>query len=222
MRQHFQDELTTLRQNLLDIAQLVEDSITNALISFQEKKTDLANQVIEEDNKINDEEVRFEEECLKILALYQPVAIDLRVIVAYLKINNDLEKVGDLSANIAAKAHFLSRNDLKNSIDIDFNLMGNRTKKLFKDSLDCLVHLNTDIARKVIASDDEIDDMKRSYSRTITEAMKKSPDDIEILLRYLSVVRALERIADMAVNLAEDVIYVVEGDIIRHLDADNI
>jgi phosphate transport system protein len=160
-------------------------------------------------------EVEVEESCLKILALYQPVAIDLRFIIAVLKINNDLERVGDLAVNIAERAIFLATQPEVN-VELDFTTMAVKTQEMLKKSLDALVNLNAGLAREVCACDDEIDAINRQMYLTVQDAMNTHPDQIEPLTHLLSASRHLERIADHATNIAEDVIYMIEGEIVRH------
>jgi phosphate transport system protein len=160
-------------------------------------------------------EVEVEESCLKILALHQPVATDLRFIIAVLKINNDLERVGDLAVNIAERALFLAAQP-ETKIDFDFTSMVVRTQEMLKKSLDVLVNLNARLAYEVCAFDDEIDAMNRQMYLIVQEAMNAHPEQVEHLLHLLSASRHLERIADHATNIAEDVIYMIKGEIVRH------
>ena len=150
-----------------------------------------------------------------MLALYQPVATDLRLIVAALKINNDLERVGDLAVNIAERALFLATQKPV-EIAFDFRLMGEKTQAMLAKSLDALVRADTALARQVCKSDDEVDAMNRKVYLRVQDAIRKNPEDLESLIHLLSVSRHLERIADLATNVAEDVIYMAEGEIVRH------
>jgi phosphate transport system protein len=164
-------------------------------------------------------EVGVEEDCLKILALHQPVAIDLRFIVAVLKINNDLERIGDLAVNIAERSAFLSKHP-----PFGFSLglveMADRAQDMLKHSLDALINLDSGLAQEVCAADDEIDAMNRQMYLKIQDAIRSNPGKLESLIHLLSVSRHLERIADHATNIAEDVIYMVEGRIARHRTED--
>jgi phosphate transport system protein len=160
-------------------------------------------------------EVEVEEECLKTLALHQPVASDLRLIVAALKINSDLERIGDLAVNIARKAvAFASLGPME--IPFDLAGMWEKTQRMLRDSLDALVNLNPAMATSVCARDNEVDQMKRQIRRTAEEMMQRDPAKVPALLTLLAVSRNLERVADHATNIAEDVIYMAEGRIIRH------
>jgi phosphate transport system protein len=159
--------------------------------------------------------VDLEEDCLKILALYQPVATDLRLIVSVMKINNDIERIGDLAVNIAERTLFLCTEP---PIEAPSDLADMRTKALamLTGSLDSLVRQDTKRAREVRTGDDEVDDLNRQIFREFSAAVRKNPENVECLLSYLSVGRHLERIADYATNIAEDVIYLMEGEIVRH------
>jgi len=160
-------------------------------------------------------EVDLEEDCLKILALHQPVAIDLRFIVAVLKINSDLERIGDEAVNIAERARFLSSKE-KLDFLLDFPPMAEKVQSMLNKSLRSLVDMDSRAAREVCISDDEIDAINKQMFIKVQERMKIHPEEIERLIPLLSVSRYLERIADHATNIAEDVIYMVEGVITRH------
>ncbi len=175
----------------------------------------LANTVIEADTEIDRMEVDVEEEVLKILALYQPVAADLRFVVAVLKINNDLERMGDLARNIAKRVVFLASCD-RFDLPVDFRGMATRAQGMVKDSLDALVNSDTALAHKVRDSDDEVDALRRIIEKQIEQQIAAHSERTDCLMRLSSVARHLERIADMATNIAEDVIYMVEGEIVRH------
>ncbi len=175
----------------------------------------LAEKVREHDREIDDMEVEVEEECLKILALHQPVAIDLRFIVAVLKLNNDLERIGDLSVAIARRAKSLAQ--LQNPAAIlDFSGMAEKVKLMLRRCLQALVNMDAGLAREVCASDDEIDGLNRAMYDKIQARLKESPDEAPALLHLFAVSRSLERIADHATNIAEDVIYMIQGEIVRH------
>jgi phosphate transport system protein len=160
-------------------------------------------------------EVDLEEECLKILALHQPVAIDLRFIIAVLKINNDLERIADLAVNIAERTVGLSGMS-RVEIPFDFAGMARRAETMLNMSLDALVQLDTGIAHQVIALDDEVDAMHSANYGLIKAQILARPETLDALIQHLSLSRHLERIADLATNIAEDVIYMIDGVIVRH------
>ncbi len=215
MTRHFHREKDKLKKRLLALSALVEQNLHRAIKSLLERDDKLARQVIRGDDDIDQMEVDIEEECLKVLALHQPVAIDLRYIVAILKINNDLERIGDLAVNIAERALFLSTREPVD-IHFDFPRMVEIVKTMVKRSIDALVSSNTSIAEKVCADDDEIDDLNREMYGKVHRAISRHPEHVEPLLHLLGVSRHLERIADHATNIAEDVIYMVDGVIARH------
>ncbi len=208
-------QIEGLKQKILFVGTLVEEAIAKAIVALNNRDRNQANAVIEADADIDRMEVEVEEECLKILALYQPVAADLRFVVAVLKINNDLERMGDLAKNIAKRVVFLADYEMY-ELPVDYRDMAARAKSMVKDSLDALVNADTALAQKVRESDDEVDIQRRTIERQIEEQIAQHPQRTEGLLRLSSVARHLERIADMATNVAEDVIYMVEGEIVRH------
>jgi phosphate transport system protein len=215
MGKHLQAEMANLKKKVLKQAAVVEGDVHRAVRSLQERDADLARQVLDADPGIDQTEVEIEEDCLKILALHQPVAVDLRFIIAVLKMNNDLERVGDLAVNIAERALFLcQRAPVAAPFDLDG--MSRKALAMLSASLDALMRLDAELARKVRDDDDEVDELHRQMYVRIWAAVRKHPDQAEALLSYLSASRHLERIADSATNIAEDVIYLVEGEIVRH------
>lgn len=216
MSKHLEREIENLKKRILALSALVEDNVHKAVRALSERDTSLAEQVIESDDRdIDQSEILIEEECLKVLALHQPVAGDLRYIVAILKINNDLERMGDLAVNIAERAMFLSTRKIPD-VPLDLPLMAERTKEMLRKSLDSLMNRDSKLAREVLAMDDEVDAMNREMYIQIQDAIRRSPDDLESFIHLLSCSRHLERIADHATNVAEDVIYMIEGVIVRH------
>jgi phosphate transport system protein len=167
------------------------------------------------DYELDEMEVDIEEECLKILALYQPVAIDLRFLIAMIKINNDLERIGDEAVNIAQRVGIIAKRDQPQTT-FDYSVMAEKTEKMLKMSLDALVNMDTDIAFKVSILDDEVDTIKDKVYDHVKNAIDSHIDRGGYLINLLLISRHLERIADHATNIAEEVIYMVEGEIIRH------
>jgi len=215
MTLHLQREIDNLKKDILDLGSLVELSVHEATKAIETRDEALAKSVIEKDIEIDQKEVDIEESCLKILALYQPVASDLRFIVAVLKIDNDLERIGDLAVNIAERAVFLVTQP-KVKISFDFPSMASKAQTMLKDSLDALVNQRADLAAEVCAGDDVVDKVNREMYLKVQEAIHKHPEQTESLIHLLSVSRHLERIADCATNIAEDVIYMAKGEIVRH------
>jgi phosphate transport system protein len=216
---HLQREIENLKKKILSLGAKVETAVREAMLSLETRDAGLAQRIIENDFKIDQAEVEVEEDCLKILALHQPVAIDLRFIVAVLKINNDLERIGDLAVNIAERAAFLATQP-KVSVSLDFAGMARKTQLMMKKSLDALVNLSVALANEVCACDDEIDAMNRRMYIAVQEAIHTYPEQVESLMHLLSASRHLERIADHATNIAEDVSYMIEGKIVRHKTED--
>ena len=213
---HLEREIDILKKRLLGLSAKVEDNIHKAVRSLAERDSALADEVIASDDlDIDQTEVAIEEECLKVLALHQPVAGDLRFIVAILKINGDLERMGDLAVNIAERAAFLASRE-RPEIPLDLTLMAEKTKEMVRKSLDALMNRDSKLAREVLASDDDVDAMNRDMYARIQEAIRRRPEQLESLIHLLSCSRHLERIADHATNVAEDVVYMVEGVIVRH------
>lgn len=215
MAQHLQREIDKLKKEILSLGAMVESSVQMAVKSIEERDSGLAERVIISDAEIDHAEVELEEDCLKVLALHQPVAIDLRFIIAVLKINSDLERIGDLAVNIAERVRFLRDQP---SIKIPYDLQGLAEKAswMLRHSLDALVKLDTVIARQVCTADDDVDNINREMYDLIKNAIRAHPEHLDALIPYLSVSRYLERIADHATNISEDVIYMVEGVIARH------
>ncbi len=215
MRTHLQRDFERLTQKLLDVGARVEEAFRKSMEALTQRRLDLAEEVIDGDARIDDQEVEVEEECLKVLALHAPVATDLRRVVAFLKLNNDLERIGDLAKNIAQRAVFLStREDLP--IPKELLEMADRVHGMLRDSLDAVVTADTELAHKVLDDDDVVDQMHGGFYRLIEARITESPARAQDLLQLLSVSRYLERMADQATNVAEDVVFMVEGEVIRH------
>jgi phosphate transport system protein len=212
---HLQREIDRLKRDLLLICSIVEDQLEMAIRALLERDRDLAREVEQRDLEIDRREIELEEECLKTLALHQPVAIDLRLLIAALKINNDLERIGDLAVNIARKAAAFA-DEPPMDIPFDIGGMWEKTQLMLRDSLDALVNMDDALAKTVCARDDEVDQMKREIRVEVESRIRSQPEHLHSLLRLLAVSRNLERIADCATNIAEDVIYMVEGKIVRH------
>lgn len=215
MAVHLLREIENLKKEILMVGAMAELSVREATTAIRKYDPVLAQQVIEKDEQLDQMEVDVEEACLKALALHQPVATDLRFIVAVLKINSDLERVGDLAVNIAERALVLTARP-KLDIGFDFSTMAMRVQAMLKQSLDALVNFDVDLAQRVFAQDDEVDAMNRQMYQMVQRAIRDRPEHTEVLIHMLSAVRHLERIADHATNIAEDVIYMIKGQIIRH------
>jgi phosphate transport system protein len=213
---HLQRDIEEIKKKIIALSTLVEENVARAVKSADSRDASLAAQAIELDADIDKQEIVVEDACLKTLALNQPVAADLRFIVAVLKINNDLERIGDMAVNIAERAQELCRQDKPETAFFDWHAMVEKVRLMLKKSLDSLISLDPALAQSVCASDDEIDAMNRDMFTKTIAALKTRPDSAEYLIHLLSISRHLERIADHATNIAEDVLYMTEGYIVRH------
>ena len=220
MTSHLHREIESLKKKILALSAVVEQSVHRAVKALEERDSELAQRVIRDDDELIDRaEVDVEEECLKLLALYQPVATDLRFIIAVLKINNDLERVGDTAVNIAERADFLA-GQAPLEIPTIILEMSERAQSMLRRSLDALVNMDASLAGEIFAEDDAVDDLNRQIYTDVQARIPEHPEELERLMHLLGVARHLERTADHATNIAEDVIYMVEGEIIRHKATD--
>lgn len=215
MNIHLQRDLEHLQKRILALASSVEQAVGRAIQALFERDAELARSLMEGDTAIDLEETLIEEECLKILALHQPVAGDLRRVAAILKINTDLERMADLASNIAERVSELNQGPPV-PIPSGFQVMADLTNSMVGDSLDAFVRLDLELAKRVCRLDDEVDRHNREIIAQVIKYMKKSADNVEPGLNLFSVSRQLERIADHATNIAEDVVYLISGEIIRH------
>lgn len=214
---HLRRAIDLLMELLISLSALVEEGVKLAMQSLEEGNSQLAHQVIADDKIIDQKEIDIEEECLKILALHQPVAKDLRFLVAVLKINNDLERIGDLAQNICKHSiRIHNKPSMEKNFDRSVLEIYHKVLPMLKDSLDSIVNLNADTANKILLADNEVDRLHRGFAQEMVEEIKKNPDKIETLIHYLHIARHLERIADHTTNIAEDIIYLTKGEIIRH------
>ncbi len=214
-RRRLSREIEKLKRKILSISAEVEKMVRLAVGCVVERDAETARQVQELDKEIDQAEVDLEEEVLKLLALYQPVAVDLRFIVAVLKINNDLERIGDLAVNIAQRAAMLST--LPHcEIPFDFGGMAAKSQWMLRSSLDALVNLDTALAYEVCDADDEVDAINHQMYKTVIAGLGAEAQLADRWILLLGISRLLERIADHATNIAEDVIYLTTGEIVRH------
>jgi len=215
MAKHFLRELEKIKKRILSLGAMVEERVYMAIKALETRDADAADKIITSDHEIDEMEVEIEEECLKILALYQPVAIDLRFLTAVIKINNDLERIADEAVNIARRVSIIAKRE-KLDISFDYSLMAGKAEYMLKKSLDAFVNLDIDLALKVCTLDDEVDEMLREAYDRIKQAIGEYPDRVGYLINLLLISRHLERIADHGTNIAEEVIYLIEGEIVRH------
>jgi phosphate transport system protein len=213
---HFDEELNALKEQILRMSALVETQVANAIKALVERNTDLARNVIATDHQVNAYDVEIDEECIRLLALRQPTASDLRFITTAMKISTDLERMSDLAEDICERAIELAEEpQLKPYIDIP--RMADQTRMMVKEALDAFVNRNAELARKVCRDDDLVDDLTRQIFRELLSYMLEDPASISRAIRITFVAKYIERIADHATNVAEMVVYLVEGKIIRHM-----
>jgi phosphate transport system protein len=215
MSKHLERDLEAIEREILAQSSRVEVMIAKACQALVERRADVAKDVITNEPEINQLEVRIEEECLKILALHQPVAVDLRRAATVLKINTELERIADLAVNIAERAASIAEHP---DFDIPEKLerMFGKASDMVHDALDAFVDLDVDLARDVCRRDNEVDDYNRQIISDLCEIMRSQSNLVEVALQFFSVSRHVERIGDCATNIAEDVIYLVDGEITRH------
>ena len=215
MARHFHEELDALKQTLLAMGGLVEDQIRHAMQALVDRDDALASEVIERDRQVNAYDVEVDAQCVELLALHQPAAGDLRFITTAMKIVTDLERIGDQAVNIGQRVIELNREpQLKPYIDLP--RMAERAQAMVKESLDAFVARDTELARRVRAEDDEVDALKEQIFRELLTFMMEDPRTVSRAIRVILISRFMERVADHATNIAEMVIYLVEGKMVRH------
>ena len=214
-QRHFDEELADLKTKLLRMAAQTEDQIDQALTALVTRDSALAREVIERDNQINALDVEIDEESIRLLALHQPAARDLRLVTTAMKIATELERISDLSENVSERVIELNEEpQLKPYIDIP--MMGNMARMMVKHSIDAFVKDDAQLARKVLADDDYVDDLMEQLFRELLSFMLEDTRTISRAIRLSFIAKYLERMADHATNIAELVVYLVEGKIIRH------
>ena len=214
-QRHFDDELSDLKTKLLRMAGLAEDQIDKALTALVTRDSALARQVIERDHQVNALDVEIDEESILLLALHQPAARDLRLVTTAMKIATELERISDLAENVSERVIELNEEpQLKPYIDIP--LMGKMARVMVKESIDAFVKDDAVLARKVLTNDDYVDDLMEQLFRELLSFMLEDTRTISRAIRLSFIAKYLERMADHATNIAELVVYLVEGKIIRH------
>jgi len=212
---HFEQELEELKGKLLEMSALVEASVQRSVAAVAQKDRSAADQVFRDEARINALEMEIDEFAINLLATQQPLAADLRLVVAALKINTDLERMGDLSVSIAERAvSLLSEPMIKPMVDIRH--MSSLVESMVRKSLDAFVANDADMARSVLASDDAVDSLRTASYHELVSFMEKDPQNIPQALDLIGITRSLERIADHSTNIAEDVLFLVKGIDVRH------
>ena len=215
MPKRLQRDIEKIKKMVLSVGAMVEERLRMSIKAIETWDAGLAEDIIRRDYEIDELEIEVEEECLKILALHQPVAVDLRFIIATIKINSELERIGDEAVNIANRVRNISKRR-KLDLSFDFTIMAEKAATMLRLSLDSLVNLDQDLAFKVLTLDDEVDLMHREIYDRIKEAMSQNPNYVGYLINLYTTSRHLERVGDHSTNIAEEVIYLIEGEIIRH------
>lgn len=218
---HLIKEIEALKKKLLSLGLLVSKTLHLSIQSVEKRDSDLADKIEADDDLVDQMEVEIEEDCLKILALHQPVAIDLRFVITVLKINNDLERIADLAVNIAKKGKHITRAE-NFVMPIDFHGLSKIVERMLDESIACLVQMDVNSAKNICLSDNQVDEIHKSSYELVKKAILSDPQNYDSYNNCLSISRHLERIGDQATNIAEDVCYMVVGKIIRHKKIDQL
>ena len=215
MQRHFVQELDQLKTNLIKMGSFAEQAIADAIRALLERRIELARQVIAQDQQINSFEILIDDAVVDLLALQQPVATDLRFILAASKINGDLERIGDHAVNIAESAiQYIALEPAHPPVDI--TEMARITKAMLRNAIDGFIHSDAALCSVVLRNDDAIDDLNKKVVRELIDVMRQGPDEIEQALEFIRVSRNLERVADLATNIAEDGIFMAEARVVKH------
>lgn len=214
MTTHLTRAMHKIKKEILSLGAMVEDRFKKAIYAIRNEDLEQAQYIIDTDYLVDEREVEVEEECLKTLALYQPVATDLRLITAVIKINNDLERIADYAVNIAQRYKTSSQDP--NKFGYDYTAMAEQAAKMLKMSLDALVSMNVDTAYAVREMDKEVNTMRNDAYRKMKERIQAHPDRVSEIINMYLISRHIERVGDHTKNIAEEVIYLIEGEIIRH------
>lgn len=215
MHIHLLKEVGKLKKSILELSNMVEDAVRTSVAAINSHDVEQAEQIINNDLELDHREIEIEEECLKILALYQPLAGDLRYVIACLKVNNDLERIGDLAASIAKCAIVIARYPQEH-MEVDFKPMMDITRSMLKHTLDALMHNDKKLALGVLQRDTEVDDYNREMLAKLEALIVDNPSKATYYINLMNVSKRLERIADCTTNISEDIVYMISGEIIRH------
>lgn len=215
MERRFDRQIEKLRTRLIKMCSIVDEQLDFAIRAVEENDAEIANLIIEQDRKVNKHDVKVDKFCQKLLALNQPVAMDLRFIMAALTINHNLERMGDLSKNIAFASRDIKRRPLFFD-EIDFAATANIAKEMAKNSIDSFIQNDSKLAMQTILMDDKLDDEVKKADGRIKSILKKDKGNVDDALNYYAIFHHLERLGDCAVNIAKDVYFIVEAEIIKH------
>ncbi len=215
MHRHFEDELDTLRSQLIRMGSLVDEQVETAIRALKESNLELSKFVVEREQRVNELDLTIDGQCQRIFALTQPVAVDLRLLLAAMRMNNDFERIGDIAVNIAERVEALeSYTDLISKVG-GMEMIAT-SRRMLTQVLNAFIHTDADEARKVFAEEDEVDQLNRQIFYNLIDAMKSDPVLIEPAAHLMAVLRHVERLADHATNIAEDVIFIAEAKLMRH------
>jgi len=214
MTNHLTRAMHNIKKDILSLGAMVEDRFKKTIYAVKTNDLEQAIQIIETDYLVDAQEVEVEEECLRTLALYHPVATDLRLITAIIKINNDLERIADYAVNIARRFQISGQNS--DFFQYDYTAMAEQATKMLKLSLDALVSLDGNLAYKVREMDEEVNTMRNEAYNVMKQAIRKNPEKVEEIINMYLISRHIERVGDHTKNIAEEVIYLIDGEIIRH------
>ena len=221
MHRHFEDLLNDLRTNLIKMGSLVDEQLELAFRALHDSDLKATEKVYENEKKVNDFDNRLDKQVDEIMALEQPVAADLRLVVSAIKMNHELERIGDVAVNIAQRVRsLLSHQELVRKVAI--LEMGDVARRMVRDSLDSFIHGDAELARRICKEDDVVDEMNRVKFQFVIEEMEKNPNLIEPGAHLIVALKHIERIADHATNIAEDVVFLVDAQIIKHHAADQV
>ena len=212
---HLDKDLLRLENRIAELGGLIIESTNRCIRCIETFDKTLTAEIVDNESVINEMEVDIEEDCLKILALHQPVAFDLRFIIVVLKVNNDLERMGDQALNIAERINFLSDLD-RLVLDLDFNTMGAICRNMVEKSLEALKQRDVERAQEVVDMDDEVDALHSRNYRVLQRAMEVDPKIVTTAISYLTISNNIERLADLATNIAEEIIFMEGGQVVRH------
>jgi len=215
MTKHFDKDLIRVNEKISELGALIVESAAKSISMLRNFDLDVANEILASEVAVNEMEVEIENECLKVLALHQPVAADLRFLIVVLKVNNDLERMGDQFVNIAERVRFL-KDQPRVVSDLDLVKMGEIGYKMIRLSMTALTMRDPDIAREVLAMDDELDLHHALSFKVLQGAMQKNNEMITPAISYMTISSNLERLGDLATNIAEEIIFMQEGEIVRH------
>ncbi len=215
MERLLDEHLEKLKTRVIKMCSLVDEQVQFAIKSFEDENLELAQSVIDRDRKVNKYDVKIDKICQKIFALAQPVAMDLRYIMSSLTINSNLERIGDIAVNIAENVVLIQKKP-EFFHDTKLEEMFNLTKRMLKNSIDAFIGGNPELAKEVILTDDVVDRLNAENHQILKSIMKLSPENIEAAVALLVISRELERLADHATNIAEDVFFIVEAQMIKH------